>query len=193
PRPRRSHGSSQGHRIPRRGHPDELLVLDTAPTGHLLRLLELPSLIQDWLSAIFRVLVKYENLISMPRLNERLLRLSKGLKTLRGILEDADRASVYAVAIPTELCVAETGRLLEGCASRSLTVGGVIINQATTNGAHPLAAAMHAREAIAINGIQQLGRPTATVERGGDLRGAEILAALGSMIFAPASTARQAA
>ncbi|MEM7516820.1 MAG: ArsA family ATPase, partial [Planctomycetota bacterium] len=36
------------------------IILDTAPTGHTLRLLELPSLIQAWLEQIFSVLVNYQ-------------------------------------------------------------------------------------------------------------------------------------
>ena len=35
----------------------DLIVIDTAPTGHALRLLEMPALIQDWTHALMRIVL----------------------------------------------------------------------------------------------------------------------------------------
>ena len=42
---------------------DTTLVVDTAPTGHLLRLLAMPELLSDWLKAIFAVLLKNKQVL----------------------------------------------------------------------------------------------------------------------------------
>ena len=38
----------------------DLIVVDTAPTGHALRLLEMPALVHDWVKAIMAILLKYQ-------------------------------------------------------------------------------------------------------------------------------------
>jgi len=159
----------------------DAVILDTAPTGHTLRLLQLPQLVQSWLEQIFAVLVKYESVIHLPRLNARLLRLSTGLKHLRSLLGDADRTSMIVVTIATRLGAAETARLIEGCRSTGTPVAGVVVNQLTTDGGDPLSASVAARERRELAAIESACSPipTAHVYRGGDLRGVEKLGALG--------------
>ena len=43
----------------------DILVLDTSPTGHLLRFLELPHLVRQWLNAFFRLLMKYKGVVRL--------------------------------------------------------------------------------------------------------------------------------
>jgi len=174
---------------------DELLVLDPAPTGHLLRLLELPELVQRWLSAIFGVLVKYENVFRLPKLNDRLLRLSRGLKSLRAMLEDGQTASVYAVAVPTGVCAAETRRLVCGCRERGLHVAGIAINMITPEADDDFSASLRTRELRDAEAIERdaAGVASVRIERGGDIRGPGALAELGSMVFAEAQRSRRAA
>ena len=38
----------------------DIYVLDSAASGHLLRFLELPDLVRDWLKSIFKILRKYQ-------------------------------------------------------------------------------------------------------------------------------------
>ena len=49
----------------------DLFVLDCAPTGHLIRLLELPDLINEWLKAFFNLFLKYERILRLPGFAER--------------------------------------------------------------------------------------------------------------------------
>ena len=44
----------------------DLIVLDTAPTGHLLRFLEMPSAMGDWLAWIFKLWLKYQDVLDAP-------------------------------------------------------------------------------------------------------------------------------
>jgi len=54
----------------------DLLVLDTAPTGHLIRLLELPEIIDDWLKAVIGVFLKYQSIFRLPKITGRLIIIS---------------------------------------------------------------------------------------------------------------------
>lgn len=128
--------------------PAATLVVDTAPTGHLLRLLGLPEVLDGWLKAIFAVLLKNRQAVRMPRLTDRLIELSKRLKALRALLTDPRQTALYAVAIPTWLAFAETADLLAACKQLRVYVARLWVNQLT--GEPPpgcaLCAALAARE-----------------------------------------------
>jgi arsenite-transporting ATPase len=173
----------------------DALVLDTSPSGHLLRLLELPELIEQWLKAIFRVLVNYENVFSLPRVNERLLRLSSGIKSLRATLVDAGRCRLIAVAIPTRLSSDETERLVERCARLGVGVGGLIVNRVTPEGEDDLSIEIARRERGEIANLQRLAgaRPVCLVGYGAAPKGVSMLAALGSDLLRPEEATRAAA
>ncbi|MEL7484808.1 MAG: ArsA family ATPase, partial [Planctomycetota bacterium] len=172
------------------------IVLDTAPTGHTLRLLALPDIVQAWLEQIFAVLVKYEDMMSLPRLNERLLRLSRGLKVLRAMLADPAQTTLLSVTIPTRLAVAETCRLIEGSQTLGIPVSGVIVNQVTTAGQDPMSQAVASREQSEVNALHEAAGeiPVAQVSRGGELGGVGELASLGAALLKSSdSSGRRAA
>lgn len=65
----------------------DLIILDTAPTGHLLRFLEMPSALGDWLSWIFRLWIKYQDVLGrvdfigrLRNLRHQVLQAQKKLK-----------------------------------------------------------------------------------------------------------------
>jgi arsenite-transporting ATPase len=97
------------------------LVLDTAPTGHLLRLLEMPAVALDWAHALLRLLLGYREVVGLGEAAERVLRFARTLRALRARLEDGAHTFVLAVALPEALSVPETERL----AARLLAVPGV--------------------------------------------------------------------
>src|SRR5690606_31986062 len=90
---------------------DETLVLDTAPTGHFLRLLEMPDLALDWTHALMRILLRAGVAGSLDALSERMLGFAKRLKTLRSVLSDPERTAVFVVTLEERMVRAETERL----------------------------------------------------------------------------------
>ena len=124
--------------------PDLLLVLDAAPTGHLLRLLETPELVAGWIKAFFRLFLKYKTVFRLPRLAQRLVRLDKELKALRALLADPAQASLYAVAIPTHMGLLETADLLAACRRLGLSAPVLYVNLCTPGGAGCAACAANA-------------------------------------------------
>jgi len=105
-----------------------LVVVDTAPTGHALRLLEAPELVLEWDRALLSILLKYREAVSLGRLASELVELSKSLKRLLALLRDPARARFVAVSRDAELPRRETLRLLEELRRLTISVPAVIIN-----------------------------------------------------------------
>lgn len=114
---------------------DELdcAVLDTAPTGHLLRFIEMPGLVREWLQAIFRLLIKYKGVIRMGDAAERLVTLSRKIRRTMDMLANPKATRVIAVAVPEEMIVAETERLIAALESRNISVPFAVANMVTGN------------------------------------------------------------
>ena len=163
----------------------DLLVLDAAPTGHLIRLLELPEIIEGWLKVVFGLFLKYRTIFRLPGIAERLVRLSKDVKRLRALLRDPARASLYGVGILTEMALAETGDLLGACGRLEIPVPGLFLNLATPGGTDPLCAALLLREARlkARFAAAFPGTPQPLVYRQSEPRGIANLAALGQLLY----------
>jgi arsenite-transporting ATPase len=106
----------------------DLFILDTAPTGHLLRFLETPEIVASWLKVIFRMLLKYRDLLSLDRLAEDLVQLSRRIRRIRALLADAERTAFVAVAIPETLAVQETRRLLSGVSTAGISCRQLVVN-----------------------------------------------------------------
>lgn len=97
----------------RRQGEDGLFILDTAPTGHLIRFLELPEIAREWLMYFLRLLIKYKGLVRLTQAAERLLDLSRRVRSIHETLTDSQKTEFVAVAIPEAMSVLETERLLQ--------------------------------------------------------------------------------
>ena len=73
----------------------DVIVVDTAPTGHALRLLEMPEAAREWMQVLLRVLLKYRSLVRPGRLAEELVDVSKAIRELIALLRDADDDQVH--------------------------------------------------------------------------------------------------
>jgi arsenite/tail-anchored protein-transporting ATPase len=120
----------------------DVVILDTAPTGHTLRLLTLPELMDSWLGKLLEMRAR---LGRMGRLLRRLIpgtksldpgQLSQGLEGgrqrmggLRELLTDPNRAQIMLVTIPEAMSVLETQRTLTMLAGHGMPVGMVVVNQ----------------------------------------------------------------
>lgn len=106
------------------------IIVDTAPTGHFLRLLELPRAAGDWVREFMRILLRYKDLIPPGSLGEELVHASRALRELETALHSEETA-VTVVTRPERAVVDETMRLLEALRERGLHVDGVIANSVT--------------------------------------------------------------
>jgi arsenite-transporting ATPase len=111
--------------------PNARLVVDAAPTGHLLRLLEMPALALDWTRQLMRLLLKYRAVLGLDAFAERLLEFAKQLKDLNLRLHDPARTAVVVVTLAGPLVAAETGRLERRLAAGGVPIVATLLNRAT--------------------------------------------------------------
>jgi arsenite-transporting ATPase len=162
-----------------------VLILDAAPTGHLIRLLEMPELIDRWLKVFFGLFLKYKDIFRLPGVSERLVKLSKDLKRFRALLTDPRRASLYAVTIPTEMAYEETTDLLAACGRMKVSAPVLFVNLATPVSDCPLCSALRCGESRVEWKFRDAFPKThqALVYRRGGLQGMERLGDLGRALY----------
>ena len=140
--------------------PYDAVVLDTAPTGHFLRLLELPDVVLEWTHQAMRLLLKYREVVAPGELGERLLKLSRALRSFRNRLRDPVQTWMLVVALPESLSLPETTRLLARLRELEIAPGALLLNRALRNGVVGAgASAVLDSIAVAAGGVPLLGAP----------------------------------
>ncbi len=154
----------------------QTVIVDSAATGHMLRLLELPALAQDWLRVLFGILLDHEPIVEMQEFAGHLVEFSRQLKQLRALLGDHRQAQVYAVTIPTMMALEETKDLLTACDRLGIAVAALVVNLITGAGNCALCKSLRRQEAEVIARIRSLsqGRRLALIERTGEPYGAAL-------------------
>ncbi|MBU0734997.1 MAG: ArsA family ATPase [Proteobacteria bacterium] len=109
-------------------------ILDTAPTGHLLILLEFPNLVREWLSRAYRGLVKYQVQIALTNLKElgnRILKSTQLVNKIHEMLTNPQASQLVTVTIPEAMGVEETGRLLASVEKLGVPCTNIFVNMVT--------------------------------------------------------------
>ena len=104
------------------------IVLDTAPTGHLVRFLELPGVALSWVQTFMKLLLKYKGVANWSGIAEELIALSKSIKRLSALLTDADECEFIGVAIPERMSLEETVRLAAALRRLKVPMRRLLIN-----------------------------------------------------------------
>lgn len=123
----------------------DTIVLDTAPTGHFLRLLAMPDLALDWTRQVMRIVVKYR--ISGVTLDApaALLETARELRRLRDRFRAGDQAGVFIVTLAEPVVQAETTRLAAALDEAGITIAATILNRAEDTSGYPHAAGITIR------------------------------------------------
>lgn len=106
------------------------IILDTAPTGHLLRFLELPEVALAWVRTFIKLLLKYKNVVRWGGVAEELVALSKSIKRVAALLTDAEHCEFVGVAIPERMSLEETVRLAARLEVLRVPLGRLVVNNA---------------------------------------------------------------
>jgi arsenite/tail-anchored protein-transporting ATPase len=109
----------------------DIIVIDTAPTGHALRLLEMPDAAREWVQVLLRVLLKYRTLVRPGQLAGELVTLSKSIRALQTLLHDPVAARFIVVTRAGGVPRLETERLIARLRRLRLAVPAVVINAMT--------------------------------------------------------------
>lgn len=136
----------------------DLILFDTAPTGHTLRLLSLPEILSAWTEGLLRQNRRGEQLgkvlghlapgrdldspLGTPEQNELagldersralvtpLLERQRRFRRARHCLQDPAQSAFVFVLTPERLPILETGRALESLAAAGIPVAGAIVNR----------------------------------------------------------------
>ncbi len=119
----------------------EKYVVDTAPTGHALRLISSPKLLDEWIKVAARMRWKYRYMITsfsgsyhQDDVDSFLLSLKKTVKRIESILRDNTQCEFIPVCIPEAMAVLETNRLLAdltklGIYSRQMIINNMMVDE----------------------------------------------------------------
>ena len=118
----------------------EKYVVDTAPTGHALRLISSPKLLDEWIKVAARMRWKYRYMITsfsgtyqQDDVDAFLLSLKKTVKRIESILRDNTRCEFIPVCIPEAMAISETERLMEDLAISGIISRQIIVNNVMTS------------------------------------------------------------
>ncbi|MEN4006464.1 MAG: TRC40/GET3/ArsA family transport-energizing ATPase [Methanobacteriaceae archaeon] len=121
----------------------DMVVFDTAPTGHTLRLLSFPEMMDSWVGKMIKIRRQVGSMAKafkniMPfmgddeeedRALEDMEETKKKIREARGVLADPERTSFKMVVIPEEMSIYESERAMQALAKYNMIVDGVIVNQ----------------------------------------------------------------
>jgi arsenite-transporting ATPase len=105
------------------------IVIDPAPTGHLIRLLEMPALALEWSHRLLRLMLKYRELAGGGELSAELLAFARRTRAVTALLEDTTRAGVLVVALDEPVVRTETTRVIQRVRSLGNHVPGLLWNR----------------------------------------------------------------
>jgi arsenite-transporting ATPase len=107
------------------------VIVDPAPTGHLLRLLEMPALALSWTHRLMRLMLEYKEVAGLGEAAREVLDFAKRTRALREMMADPARTVIVVVALDEPLVRDESQRLLAACRHRGVEVGGIVWNRVT--------------------------------------------------------------
>jgi arsenite-transporting ATPase len=110
----------------------DLIIFDTAPTGHTLRLIRMPELMEAWIKALSRSRRAMLGIEQDDRADPIMISLAdrlERLKELRARLMSGRTTSFILVLIPERLPIEETSRAIDQLDEAGVKVGGLVINR----------------------------------------------------------------
>jgi len=125
----------------------DVIVVDTAPTGHTLRMLALPEFLDGFLGKLLELRMKLSGIANMVQgflgggqeaqtrkdtIDNALNQLEvfrKQMNTLRSTLKDESLTDFVVVSVPTTLSVNESKRLMKELTDQGIKVSNVVVNQ----------------------------------------------------------------
>jgi arsenite/tail-anchored protein-transporting ATPase len=110
-------------------------VVDTAPTGHALRLIASPGLLDQWIKVAAQMRWKYRYMVTTfageyqkDDVDSLLLSLKKTVKRIENLLQNKDACEFIPVCMPEFMIIQETQRLITNLESFKIFIDQLIIN-----------------------------------------------------------------
>lgn len=121
--------------------PYSVIVFDTAPTGHTLRLLGFPELLEKGLSKFGSMQSSFGGLMQMVQsmagdsqvqeedMHQKVSSLRSASTGVREMFQDPTRCTFVCVCIPEFLSVYETERLIQALCKHGIDSSNIVVNQ----------------------------------------------------------------
>ena len=146
----------------------DVIVFDTAPTGHTLRFLSLPEIIEAWSGRLIRLMRVSGGIRSMlfgrkesEEMKQELERFRNRVLHVRRVLSDPELTSFTLVTIPEKMGVNETIRAYDSLVEYQLPISSCIVNRVTPEFDHPF---LKKRRDAELNRIIELKQLLSKVE-----------------------------
>lgn len=120
----------------------DVVVFDTAPTGHTLRLLSFPEVMDSWVGKLMKAKAALgnatnalKNIIPFMDADEdiqtrqELENTKKQIDEAKAVLSDPERTTFKMVVIPEEMSIYESERAIEALNKYDITTDSIIVNQ----------------------------------------------------------------
>ena len=144
-----------------RGEDDrfDLIVFDTAPTGHTLRLIRMPELMEAWIRALSRSRQAMLGIEQDDKTDPVLISLTarlEGLREFRARLLSPRVSAFMLVLVAERLPIEETARAIEQLQEAGVTIGGMVINRVLpATSPDPFLRSRHDQEQIYLDEIDR--------------------------------------
>lgn len=110
----------------------DLIVFDTAPTGHTLRLIRMPELMESWIKALSRSRRAMLGIDQDDKQDPIMITLAdrlERLRLLRARLMSGRTTGFVLVLVPERLPIEETSRAINQLDDAGVRVGAMIVNR----------------------------------------------------------------
>lgn len=121
----------------------EVIIFDTAPTGHTLRFLQFPTVMEKALSKVSQLSRQFGPMLNtflgssgrlpngqnMDELIEKMEALRETIAEVNGQFKDADLTTFVCVCIPEFLSLYETERMIQELNSYEIDTHSIVVNQ----------------------------------------------------------------
>lgn len=118
-------------------------IVDTAPTGHALRLLTLPDMLDDWIKVMAKMRWKYRYVATTfggkyrpDEGDDFLVEMKKTVTRIHSIFKDGKRCEFIVVTIPEDMAVQETGGMIGDLNAYGIKVKQLVINNVVPQNDH---------------------------------------------------------
>ena len=113
----------------------QVYLVDTAPTGHTLRLLTLPELLDQWIKFLATLRWKYHTVVRhlaradrIEKADEFLLEMKKTVKRVKALLRNVEATEFVVVTIAERMAVSETEDLIKSLEQMHIPSRHVVVN-----------------------------------------------------------------
>jgi arsenite/tail-anchored protein-transporting ATPase len=110
-------------------------VVDTAPTGHALRLLTLPDMLDDWIRVMAKMRWKYRYVATTfggrytpDKADDFLVEMKKTVTRIHNLFKDSKQCEFVVVTIPEYMAVLETERMMASLNEYGIKIRQLVIN-----------------------------------------------------------------